>query len=102
MPPNSDSDDDSDDDDDLKAMMAPREKKPVEPTAEEILATKTKKQLAAEMEKLRLVRERREAQAKARIEADGGIDRYKVKKETSGDDSDSDDDSGSDDDSESD
>ena len=101
MPPNSDSDDDSDDDDDLKAMMAPREKKPVEPTAEEILATKTKKQLAAEMEKLRLVRERREAQARARIEADGGIDRYKVKKET-GNDSDSSDDSGSDDDSESD
>jgi hypothetical protein len=82
-------------------MMAPREKKPVEPTAEEILATKTKKQLAAEMEKLRLVRERREAQARARIEADGGIDRYKVKKET-GNDSDSSDDSGSDDDSESD
>ena len=100
LPPNSESDDDSESDDesDLLAMMAPREKtKPDEPSPDEILAQKSKKQLDAEMEKLRLVRERRAAQAKTRIEADGGVDRYAVGVgggKTSGDDSDS----GSDDD----
>ena len=101
LPPNS-SDEDSeseDDDSDLLAMMAPREKKPTEPSADEVLAQKSKKQLAAEMEKLRLVRERRAAQAKARIEADGGVDRYAVgagggaKKDADDSDDDSDDDS---------
>lgn len=83
-------------------MMAPREKKPAEPSADEILAQKSKKQLAAEMEKLRLVRERRAAQAAARIEADGGVDRYAVgaggsnKEKNDGDDSDSDSDEDSD------
>ena len=80
LPPNSSDEDESDDEDDdadLRAMMAPREKrKPDEPSADEILAQKTKKELAAEMEKLRLVRERREQQRLARLEADGGVDRY--------------------------
>lgn len=89
--------------------MAPREKKPKEPSADEILAQKSKKQLAAEMEKLRLVRERRAAQAAARIEADGGVDRYAVgaggegkKKKDDDDDSVSDSDEDSDSDEESD
>ena len=59
----------------------------------------TEEDLAAEMEKLRLVRDRRAAQAKARIEADGGVDRYAVgagggaKKDADDSDDDSDDDS---------
>ncbi|ABO95824.1 predicted protein [Ostreococcus lucimarinus CCE9901] len=86
-------------------MTAPREKpKPEEPSADEILAQKSKKELAAEMEKLRLVRERREQQRLARLEADGGVDRYAPgagKKAGGGGDEDSDS-SDSDEDSESD
>jgi len=108
LPPNSSDEDESDDDDDdadLRAMTAPREKpKPEEPSADEILAQKSKKELAAEMEKLRLVRERREQQRLARLEADGGVDRYAPgagKKAGGGGDEDSDS-SDSDEDSESD
>lgn len=89
-------------------MMAPREKKkPDEPSKDEVLAQKSKKQLAEEMEKLRLVRERRAAQARARIETDGGVDRYAAgagalrKTGSNGSDSESDSDDDDDDDSDS-
>jgi len=71
-----DSDDDDDDDDDGPSAPPPRQLTRKE--REQLEAQRAKpdpEQIAADMEKLRLVREKRAAQAAARIAAEG-YDRY--------------------------
>ena len=82
--PKKESESESDDEDDSDSessssiedeYLNPKAKPKKKVVVEDVPPPKSAKELAADMEKLRIIREKREAQAKARIEADG-YDRY--------------------------